>query len=86
MGMGWDGAFKGTDAVDDWYSEVKNYDYKTGHYDYKTGHFTQLVCVGSRKLGLGVAKRNGKVFVVANFDPAGNVNGALQENVLEPRN
>ena len=85
MGMGWDGAFKGTDAVDSWYSEVKNYDYKRGNKR-GTGHFTQLVWVASRKLGLGVAKRNGKVFVVANFDPAGNVIGAFQENVLEPRN
>ena len=53
--------------------------------DTATGHFTQVVWVASRKLGLGVARGNGKVVVVANYDPPGNLRGVFEENVSRPR-
>ena len=79
---------KGSDVVDSWYNEVKSYNYKRARYSSHTGHFTQLVWVASRKLGLGVARRNGEVYVVANYDPPGNLptRAAFKKNVLKPRN
>lgn len=49
------------------------------------GHFTQLVWVKSRHFGVGKARsRSGKVIVVANYSPTGNMSGAFQDNVLPP--
>ena len=78
-------SFNGTEPIDSWYKEVKLYDYNRGQFSTATGHFTQLVWVASRKLGLGVARGNGKVVVVANYDPPGNLRGVFEENVSRPR-
>ena len=79
-------SLQGTRPVDDWYNEVKLYDYNNGQFSNKTGHFTQLVWVASQKLGLGVARGNGNTIVVANYDPPGNYPGQFQKNVLQPKN
>ena len=79
-------SLQGTRPVDDWYNEVQFYDYNNGQFSNKTGHFTQLVWVASQKLGLGVARGNGKTIVVANYDPPGNYPGQFQKNVLQPMN
>ena len=50
-----------------------------------TGHFTQVVWAGSRKLGVGVSCRDGKVLVVANYDPPGNFGGQFLKNVFKPK-
>ena len=39
---------------------------------------------GSRVLGVGLATKGGKVIVVANYDPAGNVCGQYRDNVPPP--
>ena len=78
-------SFNGTEPIDSWYNEVQFYDYNNGQFSMKTGHFTQLVWVASQKLGLGVARGNGKVVVVANYDPPGNLRGVFEENVSRPR-
>lgn len=50
------------------------------------GHFTQLVWAKSRHFGVGKARsRSGKVIVVANYSPAGNISGSFQDNVLPPQ-
>ena len=79
-------SLQGTRPVDDWYNEVQFYDYNNGQFSTATGHFTQLVWVASQKLGLGVARGNGKTIVVANYDPPGNYPGQFQKNVLQPMN
>lgn len=49
------------------------------------GHFTQVVWKGSREIGVGKARSNdGKILVVANYRPAGNVIGRFSENVPAP--
>ena len=77
---------KGSDPVDSWYSEGKNYNYERAEFSPQTGHFTQLVWVASQKLGVGVARRAGKVIVVANYDPPGNYDSRseFRKNVLKP--
>jgi hypothetical protein len=75
----------GADAVDSWYSEIFDYDFKK--CDTKNGkaigHFTQLVWKGSTQLGIGVAKnKQNNVYVVANYHKGGNVVGNYPQNVF----
>ena len=82
MGM----AVHGRTAADSWYSEIKDYRYGSG-FSSGTGHFTQLVWKGSTKMGVGKATNgSGWTFVVANYSPAGNMQGAFTANVLPPGN
>ncbi len=47
------------------------------------GHFTQVVWKGSQEVGFGKAHgKDGRVFVVGNYHPAGNVMGQFEENVF----
>lgn len=47
------------------------------------GHFTQVVWKDSTELGVGCAKTdNGKTYVVANYNPPGNMMGKFKENVF----
>lgn len=46
-------------------------------------HFTQMVWKSTKEAGFGMAKgRSGRVVIVANYHPAGNVIGQFGENVL----
>ncbi|XP_031549606.1 cell wall protein PRY3-like isoform X2 [Actinia tenebrosa] len=73
----------GADATDSWYSEVEKYDFKRGGHQPQTGHFTQVVWKESTELGMGRAKsKNGMVFVVARYKPAGNNLRDFDNNVL----
>jgi hypothetical protein len=49
-----------------------------------TGHFTQVVWKGTNKLGFGVGFTDDSqtVVVVANYGPAGNMEGDFEQNVL----
>jgi len=69
-------------AVEAWYNELNDpgYDFGKAGFDAGTGHFTQTVWVGSRSVGQA-ASPSGK-YQVANFLPAGNVDGLFEKNVL----
>lgn len=50
---------------------------------FKAGHFSQMVWKSSLDLGVGIAKtKKGKVLVVCNYNPRGNVVGQFNANVL----
>ena len=49
-------------AITAWYDEVSDYDYSNPGFSSSTGHFTQLVWVGTTKLGCGVADCNGSMY------------------------
>jgi pathogenesis-related protein 1 len=65
-----------------WYAERAKYDHGNPKFSMTAGHFTQLVWVGTRKVGCGVAKCADKDVWVCDYDPAGNVQGQFRENVL----
>ena len=72
----------GEQIVSMWYDEIKDYDFNKATFTSNTGHFTQVVWVGSKEVGVGISTTpEGKVFVVANYLPAGNMMGEFAENV-----
>jgi hypothetical protein len=51
-----------------------------------SGHFSQMVWKNSTELGIARARdQNGKVIVVANYNPPGNYIGQFTQNVPMPR-
>jgi len=69
---------KAQDAVKLWYDEWPKY---PGYFTLQSGHFSQVIWKNSKKLGVGVANKGDKYYVVAIYDPQGNVEGAFAENV-----
>jgi len=77
--------YTGQQIVDLWYDEEKVYDYSGTGDLMKAGHFTQVVWKGSQELGIGKAiDKDGKILVVCNYRPAGNMRGAFVDNVARP--
>ena len=74
----------GEDPVDAWYSEIKDYDFKT-HTSKggPVGHFTQLIWKNSKELGVGYYCNTEKCCVVSNYYPGGNYNN---DNVNQVQN
>jgi len=72
-------------VVENWYLECKRYDYAKPSTN--CGHFTQIVWKGSEEVGFGLAtsKDGDCVYVVANYNPPGNVMGQYKQNVHPPR-
>lgn len=69
-------------AAEMWYREIDKYDFGGGGFSMETGHFTQVVWVGSQRLGCGSSRCDGLRIWVCNYDPPGNVTGQYRENVL----
>lgn len=77
--------YSGQEVTDQWYSEIKLYRFGGEPRNLSAGHFTQVVWKGSREIGVGKARsKDGKILVVANYRPAGNVIGRFSENVPAP--
>lgn len=76
----------GKEAVESWYSEIKDYKWNSPGFAGNTGHFTQVVWKDSTQLGVGVATDGKKVYVVGQYRPAGNMNTKehFEKNVLPP--
>ncbi|XP_070690372.1 Golgi-associated plant pathogenesis-related protein 1-like [Pempheris klunzingeri] len=74
----------GKEAVDSWYSEIKDYKWSQPGFGNDTGHFTQVVWKDSTQLGVGMASDGHKAFVVGRYRPAGNMDmeGYFEKNVL----
>ncbi|TRY91334.1 hypothetical protein DNTS_030140 [Danionella cerebrum] len=76
----------GKEAVDSWYSEIKDYNFKKPGNQPNTGHFTQVVWKSSTELGVGLATDGNTVFVVGQYKPAGNItNPGFYENNVHPK-
>lgn len=92
LAVRWGGRHTGFSATKAWYDEIEvyNFDTPTG-FSAETGHFTQVVWKASTKLGVGVACNTGGKggqYVVAQYNPAGNLTGEdnkhFRENVRRP--
>lgn len=72
-------------SVQMWYDEIKDYNYDKPGFAMGTGHFTQVVWKDSKELGIARAvSKDGSVFTVANYRPAGNFTNMFPQNVLPP--
>lgn len=75
----------GDEAVDAWYSEIKDYDFDNDRFAGNTGHFTQVVWKDTKELGMSFAMSDdGKIFVVARYRPAGNMMSQFEKNISPP--
>lgn len=74
----------GNRAVDSWYEEINDYNFKTGKSinGNAIGHLTQLLWKESKYVGVGIGKNGGTYTVVANYFPSGNYRGHYVENVF----
>ncbi|XP_076353858.1 uncharacterized protein LOC143248874 [Tachypleus tridentatus] len=78
---------KGDQVAKYWYQEIKFYDFyqKPSLLHVKAGHFTQMIWRSTQEFGIGKARtRSGKIVVVANYRPAGNVIGHFHQNIFPP--
>ncbi|XP_003386119.1 PREDICTED: Golgi-associated plant pathogenesis-related protein 1-like [Amphimedon queenslandica] len=64
-----------------WYNEIKDYSFDRPGFSSSTGHFTQLLWASSKEAGFGYTVRGQTTYVVANYLPAGNVQGRFEQNV-----
>ncbi|MED6269469.1 hypothetical protein CHARACLAT_033424 [Characodon lateralis] len=78
----------GKEAVDTWYSEIKDYLFNKPGSQPKTGHFTQVVWKDTKELGVGLATDGNTVIVVGQYRPPGNYTnkGQFENNVLPKGN
>lgn len=78
--------------VEDWYSEIKNYDFDDPEVSIHppheaSAHFTAIVWKSTKTLGIAKARgKDGKLFIVATYYPPGNFPSKLRDNVLPPTN
>ncbi|XP_018084491.1 GLI pathogenesis-related 2 L homeolog isoform X2 [Xenopus laevis] len=75
----------GSEVVDTWYNEIKDYNFGRPGFQSNTGHFTQVVWKDSREVGIAKAvDGKGMVIAVAQYSPAGNITnpGYFQKNIL----
>ncbi|XP_036597480.1 Golgi-associated plant pathogenesis-related protein 1 [Trichosurus vulpecula] len=78
---------QGRDVADRWYSEIRNYDFKSPGFSPESGHFTAMIWKNTKKMGVGKACANdGSSYVVARYFPAGNIvsPGFFEENIPRP--
>lgn len=70
---------KGSEAIQMWIDEVKDYDYNsnTCRVPDMCGHYTQVVWRNTARVGCARVKcHNGNTFFTCNYDPPGNFVGA----------
>lgn len=72
----------GVKALEAWYSEGDNYDYSS----YPLDHFTQVIWKDTTELGCAYkdcSSKNWGKYVICSYNPAGNVVGKADKNVLK---
>lgn len=74
-------SLSGAAAVELWYREAEQYNYRKHGFSMATGHFTQMVWAATRAVGCGTARCQGMQLWVCHYDPPGNVLSLFPENV-----
>jgi uncharacterized protein YkwD len=77
------GALSQEDVVEQWYREIDGYNFKKPGFSMEAGHFTQLVWVGTKRLGCASVECGGGELWVCNYDPPGNMQGDFDANVRQ---
>ena len=68
------------EITDLWYDTGKHFDYKINDFQ-NAGSFTQLIWKKSKEFGLGQHRVGNNIYVVALYNPPGNIIGHVIENV-----
>uniref|UniRef100_A0A914QC30 SCP domain-containing protein n=1 Tax=Panagrolaimus davidi TaxID=227884 RepID=A0A914QC30_9BILA len=73
-------------AANLWYSEISRKIFANFERSHDCYHLTQIIWKSSKKIGIGISKsaKTQMYYVVAYFDPAGNIMGTFAENVPPP--
>ena len=78
-------SFECKSAVDPWYNEIKDYNYKNvkSRNGRMIGHFTQVVWLDTTHLGCAksYSEKSRTLYLVCNYDPPGNWLGDFKEKV-----
>lgn len=77
------GALGQEDVAEQWYREIDVYNFKKPGFSMEAGHFTQLVWVGTKRLGCASVECGGGELWVCNYDPPGNMQGDFDANVRQ---
>ncbi|KRF99306.1 uncharacterized protein Dwil_GK27695 [Drosophila willistoni] len=74
---------KPVNCAQQWYDEIKDYDFNNPGFSDKTKYFTALIWKSSTKLRVATAHNatNKYNYVVASYEPLGNIDGQFKENV-----
>ncbi|XP_054158101.1 uncharacterized protein LOC128956389 [Oppia nitens] len=80
-GGGGNSAANSNEAVNSWYDEIKFYNWANPGFSMQTGHFTQLVWVGTSKLGCAQCSSSTEQYIVCNYQIPGNMMGQFPDNV-----
>jgi uncharacterized protein YkwD len=81
LAIGTSGYFPPDTQVQNWYDEIKDYNFSNGGFSMQTGHFTQVIWRSTTHVGCGVAQCSGQDLLVCNYSPPGNYQGQFQQNV-----
>lgn len=83
----WNAKVSAKEVCRSWYEEIKEHEFGIEPKGiFKGGHFTQMIWKSSQDLGVGVSRtKKGKVIVVCNYNPRGNISGQFNVNVLRAR-
>lgn len=63
----------GKEATQNWYDEVKLYDFERPGFYMNSFHFTQAMWKSSERVGFGLAYTENSFYIVANYHPIGNI-------------
>lgn len=75
------GALSQEKVAEEWYREIEHYNFKRPGFSMEAGHFTQLVWVGTQRIGCSSVECGGGELWVCNYDPPGNMEGDFDRNV-----
>ena len=74
------------DALKKWYDEVEQHTFGVEKVNHSTLHFTQMMWKETTELGIAmVGNGKGYNYVVANYNPRGNIVGQFVANVPRPK-
>ncbi|XP_060866913.1 Golgi-associated plant pathogenesis-related protein 1-like isoform X4 [Metopolophium dirhodum] len=73
------------DISQNWADELAKRDVASHRPNNAYVHFTQLIWKDSSELGVGASKssKSGKLYVVCNYDPHGNIRSQFKDQVLQ---